>query len=554
MMPGGRNIRPGGIAGLVFLGLVGACGTTSRAAILAEAPDIRQVAVSPNGQWVIFGDIGAQDILKSVRLDGSGPVIDLGPASITNRGGRNSISPKPPAFADSLQRVVYTRWLEDQFVLVSRGLEGEDDPLVLSAGLEGTPSHRLWALSSDGTHVVWMQNRTGTNSLHVAPIVDPAGERRLDDELGVRDFQMSSASDRVVFWGGSPGELHGLFTVPIDQSEPVAELTLTAEGERAGLMWLGGSRDRPPIPLFQTSASGDVTVFVGRRPADTRGVVFASRLDDADPPLVLADLNLSTVDTSVRSVTISANGAYAAYQTSGNFVRNLWLASTDTPGSAVRIDPVRGEVSDLAWIRFTKDGSHLLFTIGREVDGRILGRSLMSVPTDLSESPVTLTGSLSFLDRHSAVSPDSIHIVFAARPPDGEDFFRLWSAPVEGGSLTDLVPLGINSTSRIQFRLTPDSRHVVFNAILAGDESSDPFTGVFAVSITGGEPLLLSDAFPAETFISELALTPDGQTVLFVAHDPVSGLDFLHAIPIPQPATLTLGAFALMMSLRRRRS
>lgn len=175
--------------------------------------------------------------------------------------------------------------------------------------------------------------------------------------------------------------------------------------------------------------------------------------------------------------------------------------------------PNEFEVVDLNYLpQLTRDESRLLYLAGTASFDTLYSVSLGG------GIPVPLSGGLS-VDEFK-ISPDGTWAVFEARPPGSGQSSDLYAAPIQGGPITRLNPEVTHRHHVESFVISPDGQSVLYVA----DVASDDLDELFLVSIQGGPSHRISIPIEEGGVWPDFTLTRDGGTVVYLA----SNRDGLH--------------------------
>jgi hypothetical protein len=214
--------------------------------------------------------------------------------------------------------------------------------------------------------------------------------------------------------------------------------------------------------------------------------------------------------------------------------RVVYLAAGQLHGVAVDGGPVTAltgpseEEARIASFQITPDGRRVVYVMGYyECASDPFAREFFSVALEGGPS-ASLTGPV----RHSCgrigvgtfrITADSRHVVFRAQ----ETGIHLYSAPIEGGAVTRLsAPLAPGK--RVWFFLpSSDSTRVVYATF-------DGLYELYSVAVEGGPAMLLGGPLrPRDTSLAPFLITPDSRRALFRGGASPDGAMQLHEVPLP---------------------
>ncbi len=248
-------------------------------------------------------------------------------------------------------------------------------------------------------------------------------------------------------------------------------------------------------------------------------------------PVLAAKVPIAGVSTnetdnpkrSISSVSVSPDGqtlAIVSNLTSGSldeFVFTVPIAGgTPTPLTSA----LQGDVDHVA--RFTPDGSNLIFVANSGVGFN----QFYKVPV-ASGSPSLISS-----DRVSTsfrLTSDGQNILYISRPVANDILKRV---PLTGGAFTQLSAENDGDLDRVGFALNPNEDTVFFATDAPTFGANE--TSLFSVPFAGGSPATLI-TFPVPPHIYDIDMvevSPDGNSVLFIADYTVNNQDNIHSIPI----------------------
>ena len=121
-------------------------------------------------------------------------------------------------------------------------------------------------------------------------------------------------------------------------------------------------------------------------------------------------------------------------------------------------------------------------------------------------------------------TPDGQRVLFAADPTT-DDIFQLYTVPISGG-----VPLALTAWPQVSsvgsIQTSADSRYAVFSHVVG------PVTEIYSVRTDGGAPVRLNSALVLSGTVAQYAITPDSNTVVYLADQQVDGRHELFRVPI----------------------
>lgn len=209
-------------------------------------------------------------------------------------------------------------------------------------------------------------------------------------------------------------------------------------------------------------------------------------------------------------VTIAPDQQHAAFLVHEEEVGNtLWWVPVDGSSDPVQLSGAPTTISELT----IAPGSDMVAYVA-------FGGGLAELWVTPVNSPAPVKVSTPSADGRvngPRFTADGSRVVYREGPNGG--FRRLWSAPVDGSS--PAVGLSPASDNCSRFELTADPATVVFHAYQPAVDRSELFTAATdgsappqRLSLFPGDPMLDDEELTA---VSDWQLSPDGQTVVYIA-------------------------------------
>ncbi len=430
-----------------------------------------------------------------------------------------------------------------------------------------------YLVSADGTRVVYRadQAQDGVFELFSAPADGSAPAVRLNaplppggsigfltlDPFVPRAFALG-ASGRVVYTGDqTTDDVFEIYSVPSDGSASPIRLNpnLAAAGD---------------VSSFAISGDGQFVVYMADQLADGYVNLFRVAVDGSAPATNLTpnhDVNGSWFGPRFW---LSPDGSAAVFTTSpGSYDERLWGVPTDGSAAPVQLDatPSTFTITYFDHVSISADGSHVVYEEIEDVDDPILV-NLYSIPVDASQPPLQLNLQTLNVYQLLVEYDGQDRVVYVETSEDS-----LYTVKIDGTQRVKLNPPG--STIPFQSFLSSDAANVAFAATTGGSIAiygaptdgsqsavtlvdpavfnlsvlevfgsfavyvayNGPVVGLYAVPVTGsGDPVLLTSLlsafFPTEEGERYLAVTPDGQELVFRWIRDIPGVTELYAVPL----------------------
>lgn len=402
-------------------------------------------------------------------------------------------------------------------------------PTRLSGLLPGGAEVEQYAVSEDGRYVVYIapQNSAEAPELYAVPIDGTASDsKKLNSTIAngeVVAFQISADSTYVVFLATDNDiETTDLYSAPIDGSSPAIKLNA-------------------PLPT-----GGDVTDFQIDNSAGELRVVY--RADQHENNLFElfsvpidgptgAGLQLNdplTTDGDVFDFQVSGDGfvIYRANQENSQVTELYTTAVDGTSFGATKLNdalPIGGDVIDFTT---SPDGADVVYRADMMVNGRF---EIFSVPTaGPATETVKLNGALTPVNGEVlayAISPDSSRVVYRAIQQTA-DTVELYSVPLRGPATAGIKLNGtlVANGNVSDFQISPDGQTVVYLA----DQETVFTDELFGVPITGptGSDTKLNNPLANNGDVTTFAISADNNWVYYLADQSSDGVQELFRAPL----------------------
>lgn len=279
------------------------------------------------------------------------------------------------------------------------------------------------------------------------------------------------------------------------------------------------------VQQFALGAGGHVVYILAPYPGgrtELRGVP----LDGSSASILLGPPALSA---GPANLLLSANRTRVVFRMTG--LRNkLYAAPVDGSQSAVELTPVPYPGISIAQYDASPVSACVVYIAHEFATGK---DEIFSVPDDASSAPIALNAPLPVngMARAFALAHHSDRVVFTA-DASAAGVVELWSAPISGGvspvKISPALPVGGGVTSILA--LTPDDQTVVFVA----DASTDEVYELYAAPSDGHAPALkLSGTLVSGGDLltyQRIAISPDGTRVVYRADGTADGVTELYSV------------------------
>jgi Tol biopolymer transport system component len=309
-----------------------------------------------------------------------------------------------------------------------------------------------------------------------------------------------------------------LFSVPSDGSLAPSDLS----GPTAPGPWVG-----EVYPDVAVSPDGVQAFYRADQGPYDAAELFRVPSDGSAPAVALnTELPINGVVSGYR---LSPDGAYAAFVAAQRVAGRLELFLTATDGSTapLALHELVGPGFVMDDLCFTPDGTRLVHRAGPS----FASQELFSVPADGSAPPVQLSGAMvaggTALADH-ALAAAGARVVYRADESEDERI-ELWSAPVDGAAARLRLHAPLASTRDVlEFQVAPLGERVVFR----GDLDAEEVVELYSVLASDSTPVRLNPALIPGGDVVHCAISPDGQTVAYVADQLVDNRFELFRVPI----------------------
>ena len=324
------------------------------------------------------------------------------------------------------------------------------------------------------------------------------------------DFQISADSSRVVYRAHEDARLlTNLYSVRLTGGGTVRLNRLSEERVLEG---------------FETSADGSRVVYQAELAGNVSSGLFSVPLRGGEATRLNGDLDLARFQTT-------ADGKYVIYQEGYQYeLFRVPIAG----GEATQLNGPLDRQDVLLEFRVTSDGTRVVYAVRHKVKPAV---QLFSVLTTGEE--LTKLNEASGSVQDFQITPDGAEVLFRA----GSAEVGLYSIPITGGTATRLSDPAVGEVQPFPV-ISPDGKRVLYlvadNAKSHFDDTSFFAGELYGVPINGGESTPLIDEGMTMTVQFGYQFAPDGQTVVYRAHQAKNGPIELYRTPISGGAATKL--------------
>ena len=423
--------------------------------------------------------------------------------------------------------------------------------IKLSGGNISGGDAESFRISSDGVHTVFRGDIRVNDRVELFSVPTLGGERvRLSHDLPVNcnvgGYSIIPGNEQVVYYvitdAAWPNHC-GLYAVPIEgglqiELDPATDgfalqyIKISGDGSNVFFVLAQIPADRPKI-LYRVPIGGGSKVAVDEVDGpllyeltpDNAHIVI---LEDGYR-LVLSDLHgakTTLIEGTILNFKITPDGTHIIYKettTSGNELFSIPIGG-GTPQKLNSPLTSGGDVHDYA---ITPDSNYVVYTADETVDEMVL---LFQAPADGSSSRIHLLPPLSPTPGRGVesfkITPNSKGVVYNADLlVDGR--FDIFSVPIEGGTNRQLNFGMINDGDVFTYEITPNSLGV----IMIMDYYADLVNELFAVLIDGSWGVKLNDTLVEGGDVYRFVISPDSQGVVYLADQEEVAVTNLYAVP-----------------------
>lgn len=184
-------------------------------------------------------------------------------------------------------------------------------------------------------------------------------------------------------------------------------------------------------------------------------------------------------------------------------------------------------------IQVTPDGSTLIFSDNRQDDDANFDDLTYTAPIAVPGAATLITPDpITEIDTGSYAQVGSDLVFASTAGTDGNNSAedRFYRVAIDGSGVPVEIPvIGVPADGDIDaMQVTPDGQTIVFIADLTDDNVNE----LYSLPIAGGTPTKLLPTVDAVTDINSLVISPDGQTIAFVGDYLTNGIGEAFVIPI----------------------
>lgn len=506
-----------------------------------EWGDVTGVEPSPDGTRLVYlarpTSVTRQDLYSVPRSGGT--ARRLNDAQLADRIVSSFLVDPTSAW------VVYlcNKELKTRFDLYTVPIDGGVAPVRLNTPAAGSVSR--FEISPDGARVVF----TNPAGLFAVPLAGGTAQE-LDGSLtavAAGNAPRFLLDRGLAFFFVSSNSGRALCSVPIDASAPPTVLT--------GAMFTGFQGLDPHPYTVRISADGARAVYLGDHGLPETADLFSVPVNGSASPVVI-DQEPDPYQEISTGYSLTADGRVLFTRS-----RTLFIAPIDGSAPAAVLDA--HATATIRSLAFAPDDSR--FVVARDHGGALVelragplvpgsgaallaqlpsgyprevrfssdaqwvvfegpGESLFSVPSDGTQAPVAVSGTLAaryetwWPELGFEFAPDGEHVVFGAADPGGT-VAGIYMAPLDGGAPPvcvheDLAPYGDAEA----FRLTS-----LGDVVYLADQDRDGVIELYAVPMAASSPAApLNLPFTLGSVVGRVdwhRITPDGNDVVYIADE-----------------------------------
>lgn len=406
-------------------------------------------------------------------------------------------------------------------------------------------------ISPDGAHTVIRGDIRVNDRVELFSVPTLGGERiRLSHDLpmncNVGGYSIIPGNKHVVYYvitdAAWPNHC-GLYAVPIEggmqiELDPATDgfalqhIKISDDGLNVFFLLAPIPADRPKI-LYRVPIGGGSRVALDEVDGPlayeiTPDNVHIVILEDGYR-LVLSDLygaKTTLTEGTILNFKITSDGTHVIYKESTTLGDELFSIPIGG-GTPQKLNGPLTSGGDVDDYTITPDGNYVVYTADETVDEMVL---LFQAPTDGSSSRIHLLPPLSPTPGRGVesfkITPNSKGVVYNADLlVDGR--FDIFSVPIEGGTNKQLNLGMINDGDVFTYEITPNSLGV----IMIMDYYEDLVNEVFAVLIDGSWGVKLNDTLVEGGDVDRFVISPDSQGVVYLADQEEDAVINLYAVP-----------------------
>ncbi|WP_145384377.1 GEVED domain-containing protein [Stieleria neptunia] len=485
----------------------------------------QRLTFSP-GQTVKSVDV---DLLDNALRDGD---LSFGVrvAIVDDDGGRvvadqQGFSPPGDLFVDWLETspdgsmIVYGARRTTSHAILSVPTDGSRAPIELARYdddfYKTVQTHRF---SADGQWLIYSGDleTDGKSDVYIVPADGSMNPMRVPSDLSsgvLSSFTLAPDGERFVYsWTPDGEDASMMYSARLDDSSPAIPIN--------NLPPFYGTVDFTP--------DGNSIVFQSRNGDDLRHYVAA--MDGSfEPRLVAADVPGSTWGLAG---TISPDGqtlAFAKRDPNSSRISNLFTSRLDGQGESKRVAFDIGSSS----FQFSSDGKYLVYRMDKGIEAP---HELFTVPVDGSAEPKILhpelTGSQWVEHGFRVIGED---VLFRSNFENESDGYSTYLVPSDGSQPPRKLLDPIEGRAIDKITLSPDGKHIVFQAIEFRDPEDD-LVEIFSVPLDGSQPpkklngdFVVGGAIPR---FAPFLFSTDGQDLYYFADQLVDDQLELFVVPV----------------------
>ena len=266
---------------------------------------------------------------------------------------------------------------------------------------------------------------------------------------------------------------------------------------------------------FRISPDGLYVVFLADARSDGQYELFS--VPNIGGQRVLLSTGLSAFD-GVVDFKISPDSQYVIYYVGSGCINPDQLFSVPIGGGEpVELYHTGAANYYLSDAKIAPDSSRVLF---REINEDIRRDFLLSIPIRGGEvSTIYEPNDYCYIDYE--ITPNSQHVIFNVRE-SGCDFQGFFQSDLTGG-----IPIWLDANYVEEFKITPDSSYIIFSQ---RTDSAD--RELFSVPVNGGATEPLNGTLPAGGNVYDYEISPNSEYVVYIADEFIFGMKMLYRAPV----------------------
>lgn len=284
------------------------------------------------------------------------------------------------------------------------------------------------------------------------------------------------------------------------------------------------------VDEFAISPDGTQIAFVGSLEGDAADQAYVAPIGGGPAVRVTPD-DAGETDGNIIWTPDGSSIAVRYDKGLGNVGNNIYLLPAD--GSKVETQLTFSPTNDFD-IQFTPDGSTLIYSDNRQ-DEDFNGDDLTyAAPVAVPGAATLITpDAITEIDTgsYAQVGSDLVFSSTAGTDGNGSAEDRFYRAAIDGTGVP--VEIAINNAPATvydidEMRVTPDGQTIVFIADLTAAGVNE----LYSMPVAGGDATPLLSSIEDFTDVEPFIISPDGQTIVFHADYRVNGQGEIYSLPI----------------------